>query len=441
MQANLHSYQEEAVRYAMTKKKCGLWLDMGLGKTLASLTAIQRLRDEFLIYKTLVIAPLRVANNVWSSEVSKWDHTNHLNVSIVTGSESNRLLQLKKDSDIYVINRENIPWLLKFGYKDYFDMIVVDESSSFKSSSSKRFKALKKFSCEYMIQLTGTPAPNGLLDIWSQIYLIDQGKALGKTFTSYKNNMFNSDYMGYNFTPKSTKDIYSSVSDLVVSMKSEDYLELPDKLHVETKVDIGCLKQYRELEKEFILELGDQVYEAKNAAVLSGKLLQLSNGSLYKEGGGFETLHDEKLRALEELIEDNPNTNLLVAYNFKSDLIRIRKKFKQAVTLDDGNDVMDRWCRGDIKLLLCQPASDSMGLNLQHGGNTIIWFGLTWNLEHYMQFNGRIHRQGQTKPVVINHIVARGTVDERVLVSLQDKKSTQDDLFSSVLFRDHGDSL
>lgn len=432
MQARLHEYQERSIEFFFSKKKCALWLDMGLGKTLTAITSIQRMKDRFLIDKTLVIAPLRVANNVWDTEINKWDHTKHLTVSKVLGSTKERLKAIESEADIYVINRENIPWLLENGYKEAFDFIIIDESSSFKSSKSKRFKALKKFKYDYMLQLTGTPSPNSLLDIWSQIYLIDSGKALGKNFTSYKAKMFDSDFMGYNFTPKSEQAIYDQISDLVISMKAEDYLTLPDRINIQTKVSIPSMKEYNELQKEFLLEMNGEFFEAKNAAVLTGKLLQLANGGIYNELGEFRQIHDEKLKALDDIIGDNPNDNFLVAYNFKSDLFRLKEKFKYALTLDDGCDIIERWNQGKIKLLLCHPASASMGLNLQQGGNNIIWFGLTWNLESYMQFNARLHRQGQTKPVVINHIISSNTIDEIVLNSLKNKLSTQEALFAAV---------
>lgn len=432
MQVKLHDYQNKAVSFFLRRKKAALWLDMGLGKTLIAITAIRRLKNAFLAKRVLVIAPLRVAENVWDAEIAKWDNTKHLTVSKVLGSKDRRIKALQTKADIYLINRENIEWLLKEGYKDFFDFIIIDESSSFKSSKSRRFKALKKFSYDYMLQLTGTPASNSLLDIWSQIYLLDKGQALGKTFTQYKVKMFDSDFMGYTFTPKNPQAIYDAVDHLAVSMQASDYLELPKRIDVHTRVSLSKAKEYKELEKHFLLEYEEEVFEAKNAAVLANKLMQISNGAIYNDDGDFTIIHDDKLKALEDLIADNPNTNFLVAYNFKSDLHRLRAKFKFAYTLDDGDDVIDQWNKGEIRLLLCHPASASMGLNLQAGGNNIVWFGLTWSLENYMQFNARLHRQGQTKPVVINHIISNDTIDEVILKALESKKLTQDDLFLAV---------
>jgi len=438
---DLHDYQNYTVNVVLDKKRCGLFLSMGCGKTISSLTAITDLYDSLSINRVLIIAPLRVANTTWHTEARNWGHTRHLTFSIVTGSEKNRIAKLHEDSDVYIINRENIEWLVGFYKKKWpFDCIVIDESSSFKSSSTKRWKALRKIlpETEYLWLLTGTPASNGLLDLWSQIYLLDSGERLGRSMTAYKQRFFESDYMGYKFTPKVGSDtkIHDLIDDISISMKSEDYLELPDRLDSQVAVSIPSKykKQYTQLERELFIELDDGTdIEAGSAAVLSGKLHQFCNGTTYTDdSGNWVEIHKAKLEALSDIIEDNPDENILVAYNYKSDLERLTKKFKNAVVMDKQGEAVDRWNNGEIKLLLAHPASASMGLNLQHGGSMIVWFGLTWSLEYYQQFNARLHRQGQGKPVRIIHLVASGCIDEKILRVIGEKAETQDELLDAL---------
>lgn len=416
----LHSYQLKAIDFILDKKKCALYLGMGLGKTIITLTAIAELINRQKISKVLIIGPLRVVNHVWHTELQRWKHTRNLDYSIATGSPKQRTNALTKQADIYLINRENVKWLYDNGHTQW-DMIVLDESSSFKSPTSQRFKTLRTFQYNYMVQLTGTPSPNGLLDIWSQIYLLDKGKRLGKAIYIYTNNYFIPDYYGYNLTCRDPDAIYNKISDITLSMSNEDYLTLPTKIDLTTYVDIGNHALYKELKKEFLATIQNKEIVAVNAATLSGKLLQLCNGAIYDADKNIIEIHDAKLDALEEIIEGNSDDNILVAYNFRSDLKRIKTRFKSAVILDKEGSQIKQWNEGRIKLLLCHPASSGKGLNLQEGGNIIVWFGLTWNLEDYLQFNGRLHRQGQIKPVIINHIVAKGCIDEVVMEMLLKK--------------------
>ena len=434
---DLHDYQNRAIEFIKSKKRCGLFLDMGLGKTTASLTAMSDALDSMTVAKVLVIAPLRVANSVWAQETKQWTHLSHLRVSVCTGNERTRMAALQRDTDIYTINRENVPWLVKlYGKKWPFDAVIVDESSSFKSPSSQRFKALKRALpfTDYVVLLTGTPSPNGLLDLWSQMYLVDFGERLGKTMTGYKQRFFESDYMGYKFTPHqgSSEAIHRLLSDKVLSMSAEDYLQVPDRIDLVERVELPpkVFAQYQEFERTLLAELDDgQEIEAISAAVLANKLLQWSNGATYTDSlGNWSELHSVKLDALADLVEQNPSENMLVAYNYKTDLERLRVRFPDAVVMDKQQETIDRWNRGEIQMMLAHPASAGHGLNLQKGGSMLVWFGLNWSLELYQQFNGRLHRQGQTRPVRVVHIVASGCMDERVIDALNKKGETQNAL-------------
>ena len=438
---DLHAYQRRAVSFIKDRRRCGLFLEMGLGKSASALTAISDLLDEFSVHKVLIVAPLRVANSVWRQETAKWAHLKHLRVSVCTGSQKARLVALQADADVFVINRENMPWLVEtLGAKWPFDMVIIDESSSFKSASSQRFKALRRVlpKTEYMVLLTGTPSPNGLLDVWAQMYLIDFGQALGRTMTAYKQRFFEPDYMGYKFTPRegSADKIHTLMAPSVIHMSAEDYLDLPERIDLIERVDMNpvALEAYNDFEETLFTELEDgEEVEAATAAILANKLLQFANGCMYAGGEGkWSAIHEDKLDALAEIIEDNANENILVAYNYRFDLERLKKRFPGAVILDKAQDTIDRWNRGEIKMLLAHPASAGHGLNLQGGGATIVWFGLTWSLELYQQFNARLHRQGQTKPVKILHVVARKTIDERVLSVLSSKDATQKQLLAAL---------
>ena len=437
----MHKYQERCVEFVKTRRRCGLWISMGMGKTTSALTAVSDLLDEFSVHKVLIVAPLRVANSVWAQEAKKWAHLKHLRVSVCTGSQKARMVALQADADIFVINRENIPWLVEKGPPKWpFDMVIIDESSSFKSASSQRFKALRHVlpKTEYMVLLTGTPSPNGLLDVWAQMYLIDFGQALGRTMGAYKQRFFEPDYMGYKFTPRegAADKIHTLMAPRVIHMSAEDYLDLPERIDLIERVDMHptALEAYNDFEKTLFTELEDgEEVEAATAAILANKLLQFANGCMYTgEEGKWSPIHENKLDALAEILEDNRGENILVAYNYRFDLERLKKRFPEAVVLDKNQETIDRWSRGEIKMLLAHPASAGHGLNLQGGGATIVWFGLTWSLELYQQFNARLHRQGQLKPVKILHVVARKTIDERVLRVLSSKDATQKQLLAAL---------
>ena len=433
---NLHEYQRKAVNFIIDKKRCQLWLDMGLGKSVTTLTAITDLLDSFSVNRVLVIAPLRVANSVWKQEARNWAHLNHLAVSVCTGSEKARMQALQAQADVYVINRENVSWLCDLYQKRWpFDCVIIDEASSFKSASSQRFKSLKRIlpHTSHLVMLTGTPSPNGLLDLWAQAYLVDFGAALGKTMTGYKQRFFESDYMGYKFSPRegANEKIQALLADYTLSMKAEDYLDMPDYVPsvLSVQLDKKALAAYDDFENQLFLEIGDHDIEAQSAAVLANKLLQFANGAMYvDEHKNWVEIHNAKIEALADLVEDNPNENLLIAYNYKSDLERLTAKFPEAVVLDKNPETIDRWNAGQIKMLLAHPASAGHGLNLQKGGSVIVWFGLNWSLELYQQFNGRLYRQGQAKPVRIIHICSESTIDARVISVLTDKAKTQHDL-------------
>ena len=438
---DLHDYQLKAIDFIIEEERCALLLDMGMGKSVSTLTAIKDLKDSFAVNKVLVIAPLRVARSVWAQEAQKWRHLDDLKVSVCLGAQRNRQAALARDADIYVINRENVTWLVDlYKAKWPFDAVIIDESSSFKSPSSKRFRSIKKILpyTNYMVLLTGTPSPNSLMDLWSQMYLVDFGERLGRTVTGYRQRFFDQDFMGYRYTarPGSAEKIHALISDKAISMNAEDYLELPDRIDIDLPVEMptSALKSYKEMEKTLLstLETGEEV-EAVSAAALANKLLQFANGAAYyDEHKNWAEVHKEKLDALEEIVEENPSENILVAYNYKFDLARLLKRFPQAKVLDNEDSTIERWNRGEIPMLLAHPASAGHGINLQKGGSLSVWFGLNWSLELYQQFNARLHRQGQTKPVRIIHLVSEGTIDERVLRVLKDKDATQSSLLNAL---------
>jgi len=436
-----HRYQDRATQFVLDHTHSALMLGCGLGKSVVTLTAISELYARQQIGSVLIIAPLRVARSVWKQEAAKWEHTKHLNVSLVLGTPTQRKKALNTPADIYVINIDNLRWLTElFGKKWPFDFVVCDEFSLFKSPSAKtRFKALKKVLpyIDSLVGLTGTPAPNGLLDLFSQVYLLDQGKRLGKTITSYKNTYFDSDYMGYTFTPKVNADeiIHSKIKDICLSMSAEEYLDLPDQFFntIEVELPDEAKRDYEELEKEMYLQLEESEIVALNAAALSNKCLQYCNGAVYTDAqGSWEPVHSAKLDALEEIVEGAAGAPVLVAYNYKSDLARLQQRFKRAAVLDKNTATIDKWNEGKLSILLAHPASAGHGLNLQAGGNILVWFGMTWSLELYEQFNARLYRQAQTQPVFVHHLLCKDTVDERVLWALENKATVQDALLKAV---------
>lgn len=391
------------------------------------------------IHKVLIVAPLRVANTVWHTEAKNWSHLKGLKFSIITGSATERLAALHRSADIYVINRENIPWLVEhMGKKWDFDMVVIDESSSFKSHSSQRFKALKKVLplIKRMVQLTGTPSPNGYMDLWSQVYLMDMGDRLGSTITLFRDRYFNRDYMGFKYELRegSVMQIQNKIQDLIISMSAEDYLSLPDYIPsvLHNKLEGKLLKTYKDFERDMILDVTKESnVTAVSAATLTNKLLQFCSGAIYDENGSVHHIHDLKIDTLKEVLEDNPNDNILVAYNYKHELARLQKAFPDAVVLDKEGKAVEQWNKGKIKMLLAHPASAGHGLNLQHGGSVIVWFGFVWSLELYQQFNARLYRQGQKNSVRVFHI-AVGDIENHLMSTLMSKEVTQDKLLEAL---------
>lgn len=438
-----HEYQKYAQDFIINNSACALLLDMGLGKTVITLTSLWILLfDYFEISKVLVIAPLRVAQDTWSKECEKWDHLKGLKISKVLGSEKERRMALFDKADIYIINRENVEWLCN-NYDFDFDMIVIDELSSFKSSSSKRFKALRKIrpKAKRIVGLTGTPAPNTLMDLWSQINLIDMGQRLGRFISNYRNDFFIPDKRNaqviFSYKPRegAEEEIYKRISDICVSMKACDYLDMPERIDnvVHVKMSEAEKKLYKRLEKDMLLPLADGEIDAVNAAALSNKLLQMANGAVYDELKETKIIHNRKLEALEDLIEAANGKQVLVFYAYKHDKERISKKFK--VTEISTSKDISKWNEGKIPTAIAHPAATGHGLNLQAGGSTIIWFGLTWSLELYQQANARLWRQGQKDTVVIHHIVSKGTIDEEVMKALQRKQCGQENLINAVKAR------
>ncbi|MBC8580167.1 SNF2-related protein [Zhenhengia yiwuensis] len=436
-----HSYQEYAIDKIIELPAVGLFMDMGMGKTVSTLTAVlELLFDYFEVSKVLVIAPLRVADTTWTDEVDKWEHLSELKVAKVLGTQDERIKALGAKADIYVINRENVSWLVeRYKARWPFDMVVVDELSSFKSPKSKRFKDLKKVLpyIKRIVGLTGTPAPNSLLDLWPQLYLLDRGERLGKTLTSYREKYFLPDKRNqhivytYKLKPFADEDIHKQIGDICISLSADDYLELPERIDniIKVKLPEKVMKQYKEFEKEQLLELQGTDITAATAGVVVGKLLQMANGQIYDDEGEVHKIHEAKLEALSELVDTGQP--LLVFYNFKHDYECLMSAFKNPRTLKTSQDIKD-WNEGKIQLLLAHPASVGHGLNLQAGGNIIIWYGLTWSLELYQQANARLYRQGQKNNVIIHHLVAEGTVDEHVMEVLQTKDKGQQGLLQAV---------
>lgn len=449
-----HKYQEIAIEKIYETPKCGLFLEMGLGKTVVTLTALEDLiYNRFEISRVLVIAPLRVAEDTWSRESEKWDHLRHLRISKILGTPSQRRLALVQDADIYIINRENVVWLTNelssAGNGWFFDAVVIDELSSFKSPKAQRFRALKKYitRSQRVIGLTGTPAPNGLIDLWSQIYLLDGGERLGRTVTGYRERYFNPNQRNqttvFNYKPKdgAERAIMDKISDICISMRAEDWLTLPERIDSVRSVKLTDRQraEYEKFEREQYLKFIRGEVTAASAATLTNKLLQYSNGAVYLSDGNYAETCDGKLDALEDIIEAANGKPVLCFYSFRHDFERIRRRFSQAVKLETAADI-EAWNAGEIHLLLAHPAGAGHGLNLQSGGSIIVWFGLTWSLELYQQANARLYRQGQEHTVIIHHLITEDTVDERVYQSLQGKGEVQEDLLNALKVKYGGKS-
>lgn len=451
-ESDLHKYQHVAISHIIYNYFCALFLGMGLGKTVSTLTAIKILMyEEFEIDKVLIIAPKRVAESVWDEEIEKWEHVRKLKISKVIGTAKQRKAALNREADIYIIGRDNVVWLcIHFRRVLFpFDMLVIDESSSFKSHDTVRFKALKflQYFFKRVVLLTGTPASNSLMDLWSQIYLLDRGERLGKNISTYRDNYFRpgqmKDHVIYNYKLKN-KDceskIHAKISDICISMKDEDYLELPERMDNMIKLEFPPELQaaYDEFEREKVLELfsRDETITAVNSAVLSNKLLQFADGAIYDDEKAVHEIHGLKLDALEEIIENANGQPVLIAWTYRHARDRIMKRLKKynPRELKTDKDIKD-WNKGNIPVFLMHPKSGGHGLNLQSGGNIIVWFGQTWSLELYQQLNKRIHRQGQTKPVIIHHLICKGTMDWEVIKSQKNKDRTQSALMEAVKVR------
>ncbi len=450
--SDLHAYQNYCVEFLKAHPEAMLILEMGLGKSCISLTAILDLMfDSFEVSKVLVIAPLRVCRSVWPAERDTWEHVHLLNMSVIVGTVKQREAAMRTPADIYVINRENLKWLVDYLEKRHipwpFDMVVIDELSSFKNHQSQRWKALRKVrpQIKRMIGLTGTPASNGLLDLWAETYLIDNGKRLGRFIGRFRDTYFKpqgkNPYTGvvYNYVPlpDAEEAIYSRISDITVSMKALDYLDMPEQVLVNHYVDMDASERelYDSMKKELLVEIGDDTIDAANAAVLSGKLLQMANGAIYNDERQIRVIHKQKLQELADLIEQANGQSVLVAYWYQHDHERIREHLMDLGyaprDLKSDQDIAD-WNEGKIEVGLISPASAGHGLNIQKGGHILIWFSMIWSLEMYQQTNARLWRQGQKEVVTIHHILTRDTVDEDVLKALEHKDTTQQNLISAV---------
>lgn len=452
MEFRPHEYQQHCINKILEIKKLGLFLDMGLGKTIITLSAIKELKyHRFQIRKVLIISPKKVAEGTWSKEAAKWDHTNGLKISRVLGTLNQRTKALYEKADVYIINRENVTWLVDFYKNNWdFDTVVIDESSSFKSPTAKRFKSLAAVAqkIDRLVELTGTPSPNGLKDLWSQIYLIDQGQRLEKRYTHFREKYFQPSKRGqdgtvysYDLKNGSEKAILEKISDVCVSMKAEDYLTLPDIIYNEIPVvlDTKAKKAYEDLEAQYVLQISEtEEISVASAAALSNKLLQLANGAVYDEDRTVHEVHNCKIEAFLELVESLQGKPLLVFYNYQHDKERILKaleksdlRLRELKTTQDEDD----WNNKQIDILLTHPASSAYGLNLQQGGNHVCWFGLNWNYELYTQANKRLHRQGQTEKVIIHHLITQETRDEDVMQALERKDNVQNFVMESLKAR------
>lgn len=442
MKYNPHEYQKYATNFIIDHPVAAILLDMGLGKSVITLTAINDLiYNRFEVNRVLVIAPLRVANNTWPDEIKKWDHLSHLTYSVVTGNKQQRLAALRQDVNLYIINRENLKWLVEdYGVPFFYDMIVIDELSSFKSYRSQRFKCLKKLRphVKRIVGLTGTPSSNGLMDLWAEFRVLDMGQRLGRYITHYRTTYFDPDkrnqHMVFTYKPKpgAEQQIYQQISDITISMKSKDYLKLPPLTMNTVKVHLSNQEAavYDTMRDQLVVDTAGKQIDALNAASLSNKLSQMANGTVYDDNRNQVLIHDRKLDALEDLIEAANGKPVLVAYWFKHDLERIKQRF-EVREIKTTKDISD-WNQGTIPVGVIHPASAGHGLNLQAGGSTLIWYGLTWSLELYQQTNARLWRQGQTDPVVIHHIITENTIDEDILAALKRKDKAQTALINAV---------
>jgi len=442
----VHGYQWRAADFVEKVLKCALFVDMGLGKTLISLTALARLLDNFMIDKTLIVAPLNVANDTWPHEIPKWQHTKHLTCAHITGNPKQRAKALQNECEIDVISITNLVWLVDhYGKKWPYSTLIIDESSMFKDRTTKRFKKLRRVvqKCVRVVELTGTPTSNGLLDLWPQIYLLDQGQRLGKTFKAFTDEFFHThdkgDYKTYTLKKGADEIIYKRIEDICLTLDAKDYLEIKEPIHIVRKIQLPrkLREMYAELEKEMVLELNKDHVEANFAADLTNKLLQFCNGAPYFENKSYEVIHNLKLDILDEVIESMNGKPLLIAYSFISDRERILKAYPEAVHFQSGQGIREKWNRGEIPLLVLHPASAGHGLDFQDGGNVLFWFGLTHSLELFQQLNERMgpvrqKQSGHDRPSIYYEVVVEDTVDEMVLERLASKNKTQRSLLEAL---------
>ena len=437
-----HDYQDYATQFILDHPVAAIFLDCGLGKTVITLTAMEELlHDRFAVSRILIIAPLRVARDTWPAEIQKWEHLRQLTFAVAVGTERERIAALAQRAELTIINRENVDWLVsKSGWPFDFDMIVIDELSSFKSYQARRFRALMKARplAKRVVGLTGTPSANGLMDLWAEFRLLDMGKRLGRFITHYREELFLPDkrnqqmVFSYKPRPGAEDEVYQRIGDITISMRSTDYLKLPELVEIQSVVKLSAKerKAYDSMKAEMVTTIGDQEIDAMNAAALSNKLLQMAGGAVYDEDGKAMHLHDRKLDALEDLVESANGRPVLVAYWYKHDAERIKERMPVR-EIQSSRDIRD-WNAGKIPVALIHPAGAGHGLNLQDGGSMLIWFSLTWSLELYQQTNARLYRQGQKHTVTITHIIAEGTIDEQVMLALQKKDKTQAALIEAV---------
>lgn len=444
MEFKAHDYQKRMIDLVIKKPRLGLFLSMGMGKTVITMTAIQELMyDRFQVSRVLVIAPKRVAEDTWTREHAKWDHLKALRISKVLGSARQRIRALEAEADVYVTGRDNVIWLIKY-YQHLrrwpFDMIVIDELSSFKNPQAKRFRALRKVMplVARVVGLTGTPSPNGLMDLWAEIYLLDQGERLGNTLGAYREKYFRpgarNGYVVYKWEPfrNAQKEIEDKINDICISMSAADYLTMPKRIDnvIPVRLSPEEAEAYKRMERDQLLRIEGDDITALNAAAVMTKLLQIANGCVYSVDGKPVRIHEAKLEALAEIV-DTTDSPVLVFYSYKHDLAAVRSRIKGARVLETEKDIAD-WNGGKVRVLLAHPASVGYGLNLQDGGHVIVWYGLTWSLELYQQANARLYRQGQEKPVIIHHLIALGTVDEDVMAALRNKNTDQAALLAAL---------
>lgn len=452
MKFKSYKYQDYTSQYIIDHPSAGIFQDMGLGKTVSTLTAIEWLMyQEFDVHKVLVIAPLNVCALTWPEELKKWDHLKHLRYSLILGTEAERRAAIRKPADIYIINCENVVWLVSHYQTSFkYDMLVIDESSKFKNHDSKRFKALKQVIPKFkrVVALTGTPTANGLLNLWSQLYLLDRGERLGKNITAYREAYFGRNFngFGYKISDGCEGIIKDKIKDICISMKTEDYIDLPPRIdrYVRFKLSAKVQEKYDDFEKDQILEILLASGESKDVAALTkatlaGKLLQFAGGAVYDEDKFPHRIHDEKLDMLSNIIEEAQGKPVLIFYSYIHELDRIKKRFPQAVVFKGSQrhkqEIKDQWDQGEVEIMICHPASAGHGLNLQAGGSIIVWYALTWDLEFYQQGNKRLHRSGQKEPVIIHHLIAENTMDQDVMTALESKNDLQESFMLAIKAR------